>query len=487
MIDDFKRQVEEITWCCDDPAYFAQHYIKIYDATLSDWIAFDLWPAQQSVISDLEHHPQVIILKARQLGMTWLCLAYALWLMLFRPAATILIFCRGEREALYLLGRERMRGMWDSLPAWMKRGVYATHSSGHEWQLSNGSVARALPSQAGDAFTVTYCLVDEADLCPNLNDLMRRAKPTVDGGGRMTLLSRVDKRTPQSEFKNIYRGAVAGENGWHPIFLPWTARPNRDAAWYEAQKRDVLSRTKAYDDLWEQYPETAEQALRPAQKSKRLAAEWFEACAKEYKPLASLPDDPAIPGLKLYGRPQTGRQYVVGADPGEGNPGSDPSAFCVMDITTGEQVAAFAVPVQITTFANYIDMVGNFFNRAAVLVERNNHGHAVLMWLQEHSHLRILSGHDGKPGWLSSSLGKTLLYNTAADAIRNAEIMLHDMETITQLQSVEGATLLAPNGEHDDAADAAAFCCAARLQTAQWSFGAIGGVGKKAENRWRQP
>jgi len=96
-----------------------------------------------------------------------------------------------------------------------------------------------------------------------------------------------------------------------------------------------------------------------------------------------------------------------------------------------------------------------------LLVERNNHGHAVLLWLTEHSKLRRLSGHDGKTGWLSSSKGKALLYDGCADAFRNGEVKLHSFATFVQLASIEGASLRAPEGEADDRADAWALACVA--------------------------
>jgi hypothetical protein len=106
-----------------------------------------------------------------------------------------------------------------------------------------------LPTTAGDSYTATLAVVDEADLCPDLDRLMRAVKPTIDAGGRMVLLSRSDKSKPQSPFKRIYTAARQSQNGWVPVFLPWDARPDRDATWYEAQRRDVLARTGSLDDL----------------------------------------------------------------------------------------------------------------------------------------------------------------------------------------------------------------------------------------------
>jgi hypothetical protein len=114
--------------------------------------------------------------------------------------------------------------------------------------------------------------------------------------------------------------------------------------------------------------------------------------------------------------------------------------------------------------AAYADHLGRLYNDAALMVERMNHGHAVLLWLRENSYLVRLCGHDHQEGWQSSSKGKFLLYDAAADAFRNRETILHSFATFTQLASIEGGTLRAPEGEHDDRADAYALACAACQQ-----------------------
>ena len=78
-------------------------------------------------------------------------------------------------------------------------------------------------------------------------------------------------------------------------------------------------------------------------------------------------------------------------------------------LKTGEEVAVLAGKFEPSVFASHIDAVGRWYNDAHVLVERNNHGHAVLLWLRDHSPLLWLPGHDGRAGWLSNSKGKALL------------------------------------------------------------------------------
>jgi hypothetical protein len=131
--------------------------------------------------------------------------------------------------------------------------------------------------------------------------------------------------------------------------------------------------------------------------------------------------------------------------------------LAVVDEESGEEVVALAGKFQPAVLAAHVDAVGQWYNGARVLVERNNHGHAVLLWLREYSRLRRESGHDGHEGWLSSPKGKALLFDACADAFREGRAVLHSFATFVQLASVEGATLRAPGGEQDDRADAHAL------------------------------
>ena len=447
---------KEIHKCRKSPAYFLDAYASIYDATSREWIPFRLWPAQLHTLQTITDSRLVVILKARQLGLTWLVLGFTLWLMLLHAAATGLLFSRRDDEAVDLLGT-RLRGMYERLPKWLKVQSFGVDND-HEWELSNGSRVLAFPTTAGDSYTATLAIVDEADLVPDLDRLMRAVKPTIDGGGRMILLSRADKGNPQSTFKKVYRAAKQGQTEWVSIFLPWQSRPDRDVAWYDAQKQDIFHRTGSLDDLQEQYAATDTEALAARSLDKRIAPAWLLQCYQEGRPLAQLPAGaPAIPGLQVYVLPQLGRSYVIGADPAEGNPTSDDSALAVLDRASGEEVASLAGKLQPAVFAAHLDMIAKWYGGAGVLVERNNHGHAVLLWLRDHSGLALGQGLDNKDGWLTNEKGKAMLYAVAADAFREQETMLHSFATFTQLASIEGASLRAPEGEPDDRAVAYAL------------------------------
>jgi len=460
---------EQLEWlkCSESPAYFIDRYCWVYDAVAGEWLRFELWPEQFRALQTMTSYLLVIALKARQVGMTWLALGYALWVLLFRPAATVLLFSKRDDEAIDLL-EFRLKGMYRRLPAWLQaRAVEA--DSKHELLLSNGSRALAFPTTAGDSYTATLVIGDEFDLVPDQARLLAAVKPTVDNGGQMILLSRPDKKRPMTSFKQIYRAARQGLNRWAAIFLAWTAHPGRDQAWYAEQRADILSRTASLDELYEQYPETDTQALAPRTLDKRLAPVWLERCWQEIAPLFAVGDEadppagiPAIPGLLIWRLPDRGRRYVIGGDPAEGNPTSDDSALTVLDRDTGEEVASLAGKFQPSVLAAHAHAIGMYFNQADVLIERNNHGHAVLLWFREHSKLKRLAGHDGKEGWMSSTLGKAKLYDAAADGFRTGDTAIHTFAAMVQLQSIEGSTLRAPDGEADDRADSYALALVAR-------------------------
>lgn len=463
-----KEQRVEWLKCRMSAAYFIQNYVQIYNATERAWVPFTLWPLQRLALREIATHRMVIVLKARQIGLTWLCLGWALYQMIFHPAATAMLFSRRDEEAMELVGDERLRGMYKRLPAWMQcREILA--SNAHEMNLSNNSRAIAFPTTGGDSYTGSLVIIDEADLMPDFNRLMRAVKPTVDNGGQMILLSRANKSKPMSEFKQLYRSARAGANEWCPIFLPWNAHPGRSMAWYGEQRAEIQSRTGGLDDLYEQYPTTEEEALQPLQKDKRIPLAWLRLCYREQKPLTNAElgmrnSEGLPPQVKLYVLPQAKRRYVIGVDAAEGNPTSDDSALVVLERETGEECANLHGKFQPAITGGYALALARYYNGAEILVERNNHGHAVILWLLENQgRTLVLKGRDKRDGWLDSAMGKVLLYDGLAQACQNEEIVIHSLEAYVQLASIEGASLRAPQGEHDDVADAVALANVGRM------------------------
>lgn len=466
----------EALWlaCSRAPAFFIDRCCQVYDPLAGGWTPFRLWPAQRKVVGQMQANRLCVVLKARQLGISWLTVGFTLWQMLFRPAATALFFSKRDDEASHLLSF-RLRGMYDRLPPTL-RAAAIHRDNAHEFRLSNGSAALAFPTTGGRSYTASLAVVDEADHVggsagEDLDALLNAVKPTIDAGGRLILVSTVDKARPTSAFKRIYRAASRGENGFAPIFLPWAAHPGRSEEWYAEQVADIRARTGGLDDLYQEYPATEAEALAPRAVDKIIPAEWL---AQRYTPLIATNYAAPIsaPALTVHVPPQAGGIYVVAVDPAEGNPQSDESAAVVLDAITGEQMATLGERVDVATFARHVEALAKWYADASVLVERNNHGHAVLLWLREFGDVDLLRGLDREPGWPTTGANKHMAFAEAVEQIRDGGLRLHDETTYYQLAGIDGVTLQAPPGEHDDRA----MACVLALAALRWC-----GVGPTVE------
>ena len=369
--------------------------------------------------------------------------------------------------------------MYNRLPEWMKPGLPVEKDNTQEFVLGNGSIVRARPYTQAEGGTYTHLFVDEIDRFPFSTDeeLMANIGPAVEEAAEKIIIGSIsDKSRPNSLLKNTYRAAVSGENDYHPIFIPWHARPDRDQAWYErmlaAKVAEMKDKAEALDWMYQQYPSSIDQALSPNSKNKRIPYSLIEDVYIESDWLEGAPGSPAIDGLRIFCEPIPGRRYVLGADPAEGVPGGDDSSCDVLDDLTGEQVATLRGKFEPKkVFPHLLFDLATYYNDGRILVERNNHGWAVLTELpeiiaEEESLIEIIDypyEASPKPGWLSSPRGKALLYSGCAQQVKDEEVTIHDPVTVEQLADIDIVTLRAADGKHDDAADSFALACVARM------------------------
>ncbi len=207
---------------------------------------------------------------------------------------------------------------------------------------------------------------------------------------------------------------------------------------------------------------------------KRIPFEWLNRCWRElHSDQQMLPQLQWINGLRVFAEPKGGRKYCIGGDPAQGNPNSNPSAFVVVDALTGEEVCHLNQKLTPRRMGELIDRIGTVYNNASVLLERNNHGHAVLLWMEDNSKLRLLDGPDGQPGWNESHKSKTILFDSVTERIRDGEAIVHSFELFSQLGSVDGETLDQPEGENSEHGDLAMAYVLALKATALDRYGKI--------------
>lgn len=444
----------ELARCAADPAYFIDAYGVIDDAQGhgegAGTMPFRLWPAQRELLADLHGSPKVLILKARQLGISWLCCGYVLWSCLFRPGQLALLFSKGQDEANELLRRVRVlydrlpEPLRDRLPRLVREMVTAL-----EWD--NGSRVRSLPATkgAGRTFTASLIVLDEMAHMQWARELYSAAKATVNDGGQFVGLSSANG--VGNLFHQLWARAAAGADRFRAVFLPWTARPGRDDDWYAGQLAD----SPDPDLIRQEYPANPTEAFVVSGRT-RFHPDWVadqDGNLREPLPAASLPAAIRhVPGLAYYADPVPGRRYAIGADVAEGLEGGDYSAAVAIDRETRAEVASVRGRMEPDEYADALDALGRHFD-ATVAVERNNHGHAVLLKLNALAYPKVALGHDGRPGWLTNSVTKPVAIDALAVGLRDGGVTVRTRAALAEMQvyavGPSGSTG-APAGYHDD-------------------------------------
>lgn len=441
---------------------------------------FRLWAAQFETLWDFLGHRLVLILKARQLGISWLCCSYALWLCLFQPGKVALLFSKGQNEANELL--RRVRVLYERLPDWFKeKCAKVTKSNTTTLEWDNGSRVISLPGtkSAGRGMTASLVILDEAAFLKWGTELYTALKPTIDAGGQLIILSTANGLG--NLFHRLWIRAAKGLSDFKTIFLPWHARPGRTWAWFLKLLADA-------DDpalVPQEYPASAQEAFVSSGRT-RFKSKWITRLARRLEARAPvLLDESEWPQhlqgnaalsdfLRLYSLPVAGRRYILAADPAEGKEGAagqkagDYSAATLCEVLPSgrlREVGCLHGHIEPGEFGLALVALAEAYG-AELIVERNNHGHAVLLSIGlsngGEGYPLLLAGPDGYAGWLSNSATKPLTINILAECLRDDTLDVLSSPAIDEMgiyAVLKNGSTGAPKGEHDDLVTTWALLC----------------------------
>lgn len=252
--------------CRTDPVFYVSSFVKIEnkDDPAQLIVPFKLWEGQKKALVEIANNRLNVILKARQLGITWLVLSEASRLLLCWTGRTAVALSRSEDEAKELVRRLSVifRNMpelvaeYGNVPEGWVGPVFSAKTMELTVSFPDGpeSSFKAFPSSpnAGRSFTADLVLLDEWAFQQWADDIWKALFPVVNRttGGRAIGLSTIDRGTL---FEEVFTNP---DNGFHKIFLPWNTDPSRDSAWY-ARTLAALGEDKTLQE----YPATIEEAL----------------------------------------------------------------------------------------------------------------------------------------------------------------------------------------------------------------------------------
>lgn len=255
-------------------------YIENKDNVGEPVIKFKMWDSQRSALGEMLDNKLNIILKARQLGFTWLVLSMVVWYTIQNKGFRGILISESDEKSKDLIDRCDL--ILSKLPQWLiisyrefkmfekvngtgsYKGLYYDKSV-HDIKIFRGGVSRsdrlsavsiitAEPATEGAGRSLTADLVffDEWAFHRFAESIFTAAYPTMarPDSGKFIGLS-TNKRG--SLFEDIWRHAE--DRKFHKIFRNCFADPRRDGKWYEETKAALKGKME------QEFPRTEEEAM----------------------------------------------------------------------------------------------------------------------------------------------------------------------------------------------------------------------------------
>ena len=408
-----------------------------------------------------------IVLKARQMGIsTWVAARFLLRTLLVPGTTTLMVAqTRESAESLFAV----VARMWENLPTDLRDGV-GLRGRARLGQFtfpgvdSEFRIASAAEPNAGRGLTVHNLHCSEVarwggDPAETLAGLRAALAP----GGELVLES-----TPNGAYGCFYQQWQQAEmNGSVRHFFPWwwepayvgtpVAEPTTEEAALAAHHRLTAEQIGFRRELARRFgamrtQEFAEDAVSCFRESGScfFDREVLMERAKEVSAPLELRRDKA---LRVWLPVVPGRQYLAGVDSAGGGSEGDFCAVQVIDVRTGMQCAELQARLAPRDLARAAADLAREYNGAMLIVERNNHGAAVLAYLEQQSGANVYAGRDGLPGWLTEAASRPRMLSGLAVLLSQQPELFRSERLLAECRSFvtdDHGRAAAARGSHDD-------------------------------------
>jgi hypothetical protein len=447
-------------------------------------VPFKLSPIQLRV--SREETRRNIKLKPRQVGMSTYELGKRFARFCTRLNWTVVTVAHDAPTTELLL--QTVHQFYKNLPPELQpRTQYANRSEIYFPELNNRWVIFTAGSNNGPGRGTTINDIHGSEVAywPNPKDILGGLLETAPKDAYVDLESTANGAG--GFFHQHYNEAKHGLNGFKAFFFPWWWQPeyrisNAEApsfgvdpfSTYEEDEQRLVDRynldrqqlnwrrwkRSVVKELFEQeYPEDDETCFltsgrtyfdKEAVKRAKLVG--------EYAPVETRDSG----DLLIWKRPLPGQTYLIGADVAEGLADGDYDAVIVLD-ETGDEVATLRGHWNPHIFAQKLKDLSEEYNEALVVVERNNHGHAVLTTLiYELAYKHRVYHHQDydqrgklvkKPGWITSSKTKPIMLSTLQQVLESGPELFHNAAFFGECSTFvyhDDGSIGSINGCHDD-------------------------------------
>jgi hypothetical protein len=499
-----------------DFRYFAENHLKIRTVDFK-LVPLRLNEAQRRldavVGADLNagRPVRVVILKARQEGVSTYCEARLFHLLHQTPFATCMVVSHDDDSTQHLF--DISKTYYDFLPMWVKpttrysnRKEIYLDSLGSKVLRSQMFVESALSKSIGRSWTLHGLHISELAYWPprttrGLLQGLLQAVPEIPG--TMVFIESTACGLG-GEFYKRFWDAWEGKSGYRAVFLPWFIEPRYSKPLPDGTRpEDFFStltdyelglmekyavtpqqiywrRCKIADDFagdeemfQQEFPAEPEEAFVSTSRSvfhKRILYGLLRR-AEEPRLYTFSPSGKPVPAvrvvqhgttLRVWEPPRKDGLYVIGCDVAEGLEKGDYSCAQVLDVMNLKLVAQLHGHVDPDMFGRELCMLGKLYNDALLAIEANNHGLTTINTVVREGYPYVYRRRDydtvtgeykEKLGWQTNSKTKPLAIDALNEKLRDGVLVLKCRDTIRECLSFvrDAAGHMGAEGDmHDD-------------------------------------
>lgn len=504
-------------WKDENKIEWIQTFIKIADKE-ANIVPFILTDEQRNLVNGLGHLN--IVNKSRQLGISVVTLALSIRECIVHDNSTCVLISHNQTSTNAVF--DKLKQQFYSLPDWIRPKLLQNNRQA--LTFANGSSITCMTAGNRDVGRgSTYNAIVHLSEFAFWKDQGRQLKSIMQAVSSSATVIIESTSNGYNEYSTLYLQAKNGENAFKPFFFNWINGRSLFEEQYKQCVKEYIARHNKmltendYDDeenalakmgmtpeqaVWRrdkisvsgldafhvEYPSTPEESFLSTGASVfdnvRVIKLQQAILEQNIKPLV-IDKLVGLPNLlrnhiqnrnfKVWMNPKRNMRYYIGVDVAEGLGGKhDYSTMFVMD-NDGKQVAEFkSNKIKPYEFADLVDAVGRWYNKAHLTVEKASGGHSVIERLRYEKHYMNMTKFKSydefkrtvwQVGFDTNTKTKSISVNDMREWFDKGLIDIQSNDLLEEMKvfvAAENGSFNAVSGSHDDLISSCWLCIQGR-------------------------
>lgn len=487
-----------------NPYLFCKNFMKIKNKS-GEIVPFAFNNLQRDFLNNKKKFN--IILKSRQLGFSVMVCAYAIWLAITKKNSVCMLLSMSDEStrAIY----NKLKQIYMSIPEELRPELIRNNRS--ELQLANGSIISASTlgrSDKGRGNTADLIHISEFAFVKSeiASKQLLSLEQTLNATGTLIVETTANGL---NFFHNMYIKSKRKENAYQSFFYNYVDGKDMFVEQYEEywqiwkfqhngktfsqsdlteEEQEIMNNypnadlkmmcwrrlkinNSSLDQFNQEYPLTDDLAFISTGANvfdNRRVSNVLQSILLQKNKYIKKPNNLPHELSKFYGKsffiyqiPKVGERYYIGVDTSEGL-GRDYST-CVVLNKDGEEVAMFKNnKIKPYEFAEIVNKLGHYYNKAYLTVEKASGGHSVIERLRytfKYMNMAKYKSYDQfnrvqwQVGFDTNNKTKSLIINDFRESFDKGQLLLHSADTLEEMKVFEvndNGSMGAMSGYHDD-------------------------------------